>query len=243
VVVFLVALRNPKVAALLIVHGFSQADLVEGFALLRAVAGMEMAPDAPGEDPQLLARLRAYEKRWFKVARAALERHYPEIARQFFAKLAPFKGAKVTISVAAFVERLEELAKADSSYGPDAAAARVLLERRGLTTERLAEGRSLVNEITDVPAAPVQEVSAAKQKAAEDAMWRWYLEWSQIARASITDRRALRAMGFLRSRNGEDADEQESDETESAAPSALPANGNDAAKSEPAKLGSGERAA
>lgn len=30
-------------------------------------------------------------------------------------------------------------------------------------------------------------------------MWSWYLEWSRIARAVITDRRLLRDLGFLRS--------------------------------------------
>jgi hypothetical protein len=231
VVVFMVALRNPKVAALLMAHGFTTVDLEEGFSLLKAVTGMQMAPDAVAEDPRLLARLRAYEKQWFQVAQATLERHHPKIAQALFAKLAPLGGAQVTISVTAFVERLEELGHADSVYGPDAAAARALLERRGLTAERLAEGRALVNEITVLRAAPVQEVSSEAQKAAEDAMWSWYREWSKISRAAITDRRALRALGFLRSRNtNTDADEQEPGASDKGATLLLPANATEVAK-------------
>jgi hypothetical protein len=209
VVKFMVAMRRPKVAALLIAHGFTALDLEEGFALLRAVSGMQMATDATAEEPKLLARLRAYEKQWFKITRAALEHHHPEIARLLFAKLTPVQGAQVTLSVTAFVARIDELGKANSAYGPDAAAARVLLERRGLTAERLAEGHALVDEITAVRAAPVPQVSAEAQRAAETAMWHWYLEWSKVARAVITDRRALRALGFLCSRSrGTESEEQ-----------------------------------
>ena len=32
----------------------------------------------------------------------------------------------------------------------------------------------------------------------EDAMWRWYKEWSAVARAVISDRRQLTALGFGR---------------------------------------------
>lgn len=53
----------------------------------------------------------------------------------------------------------------------------------------------------------------SRQQAAEEALWAWYLEWGGIARLVVSDRRALRAMGFLsRRRAGGDEAEEDLDE-------------------------------
>lgn len=44
-----------------------------------------------------------------------------------------------------------------------------------------------------------QQQQSAAVADAEQKLWAWYLEWSRIARAVITDRRDLRQLGFLQS--------------------------------------------
>jgi hypothetical protein len=209
VVKFLVGLRHPRVASHLVGHGFTEADFREGFQLLTALVHIQLAPAPATEDPKLIKRLEAFEKRWFGIARAALGRHHPELARAFFANLGPLEGAQVAVSVATFVERLEALSKAGSPFGADAAEARSLLARRGLSDARLAEGRALLEEMSTLRVAPIREVPAAEQKAAEDALWRWYREWSQIARAAISDRRVLRSLGFLNAKRKAGPEDEE----------------------------------
>jgi hypothetical protein len=46
-----------------------------------------------------------------------------------------------------------------------------------------------------------------EQTLAENAMWDWYLEWAQIARATLHDRRLLRQLGFLERRGGAEGGE------------------------------------
>jgi hypothetical protein len=43
--------------------------------------------------------------------------------------------------------------------------------------------------------------SPEEQTVAENAMWDWYLEWAQIARAIVHDWRLLRQLGFLERRS------------------------------------------
>jgi hypothetical protein len=209
----MVGLRNPRAAAKLVEHGFTEQDLREGFTLLASLVRLQLATAAPVEDRKLLQRLEAFEKRWLGIARAALERHHPGLAEVLFANLRSSAGAHVAVSMGAFIERLDALAKPDSSYGPEAADAIALLDRRGLSPGRIAEGRALLDELAVVRAAPIHEISADEQKAAEDAMWRWYLEWSEIARSAISDRRVLRSLGFLRSQRKAESGDEEAIET------------------------------
>ena len=51
-------------------------------------------------------------------------------------------------------------------------------------------------------------------------MWSFYLEWSRIARATITDRRHLRMLGFLRPKRSAADDDEAGPEPE---PPLLPA--------------------
>jgi hypothetical protein len=69
-----------------------------------------------------------------------------------------------------------------------------------------------------LPAEPTPE----QQQEAEDALWSWYLEWSEIARVAIHDRRALRSLGFLKPERRSDEDE----ETETPAPAPVPRASN-----------------
>jgi hypothetical protein len=48
------------------------------------------------------------------------------------------------------------------------------------------------------PSAPVDfDTQREDLERAENDLWDWYLEWSQIARTTITGRQLLRTLGFL----------------------------------------------
>lgn len=102
--------------------------------------------------------------------------------------------------------------------GREGRDARELLEKRGLTAEVVNEARAilaLANTLETAVEAGVEDATAFDREA-EDRLWNWYLEWSQIARTVITDRRRLRALGFLR--GTESGDEIETPDVEASTP-------------------------
>ena len=148
-----------------------------------------------------LAALEAWEDQWFPVARAALRRHHPTIAAEVFLNLAQTEGPSVVLSVSTFLDRLVALADARGGYGKKGVAARRLLESRGLTKKVLGDARDLLEKLQPMaPAGEIPDVATVGEqtKAAEDALWSWYLEWSAIARVAVKSRPLLRELGFLR---------------------------------------------
>ena len=70
---FLLGLSNPRIAAAMVVHGFSEADLDEGWRLLRAGRPVRLdalPPPVPEHRP--LEPLLEWEREWVPIARAAL---------------------------------------------------------------------------------------------------------------------------------------------------------------------------
>jgi hypothetical protein len=208
----LLGLRNKKVASALSARGFGKADLEEGFALLRGLTDVAMGVLPPENvNPTLVLSLDAWENEWFPVADATLSRHYPEVHAKLFLNLSQTEGAAVVISVGTFIDRLEQMNKADGGYGPDGKDARKLLERRGLTRDVAAEAKALLEKVTTIekrPEPPDLEAQRAEVTAAEDKMWAWYLEWGTIARAAIKDRGLLRQLGFLAPSRGRTSEEE-----------------------------------
>jgi hypothetical protein len=116
-----------------------------------------------------------------------LARHYPAIAE----------------------ERYDELTKQGSAYGPDGVKAQALLTDRGLTPEIIGNVCEMLEELCRTEQSDSEmssEEARAEAAKAEDAMWAWYLEWSQFVRSAITNRRLLRQLGFLSS-SGSSVDE------------------------------------
>ncbi|HEX7479477.1 MAG TPA: hypothetical protein VF331_16860 [Polyangiales bacterium] len=110
-------------------------------------------------------------------------------------------------SLATLVERLGAMDDPNGAYGADGPAARVLLTQRGLTDERLAEAKAMLDQLGTFGGDVVPPPSAADPSEIEAALWSWYLEWSGIARAVIRDRRLLRALGFLQGHGGSVVDD------------------------------------
>jgi hypothetical protein len=70
-------------------------------------------------------------------------------------------------------------------------------------------------------------IDQAADEAAEAELWAWYLEWSTIARTVVTNRRHLRALGFLQNARGEiveaPLEEEPTEDDEPASPAPAPA--------------------
>lgn len=206
----LLGVSTPRVASSLAAYGFGEKDVNEGWERLRALSGRRFASRASAApDPSLLERLDAFENQWFPVARATLRRHHPEVGDWLFDDLDRTESLDVALSVGTFLDRLARLEKLDL---PGAGAALILLARRGLTDGVVAEARSLLGQLPKGRESPVARgVTPGERRAAEEALWSWYLEWSQIARVAIHDPRLLARLGLLRPELDE-ADAIDSDE-------------------------------
>jgi hypothetical protein len=200
-------------------YGFTETDLSEGWAHLQALTtGRLDVRAAPRRDPTLLAQLDAWENRWFPVASATLRARFPQAHEKLFLNLSQTEGAEVILSVGTFLQRLDKLA---SDLGEEGKQARALLEQRGLNATNVGEAQGLLERLGSLePPREPAPLDAAAQERAETAMWNWYLEWGEIARVAVSDRRLLRELGFLASRRTlreeveDEASEVEADEAE-----------------------------
>jgi hypothetical protein len=207
---FLRGLSQPRVATTLAAHGFSQADWDEGWQLLQAATGRWLLREQAGKmaDPTVIEELDTWENRWFPVAEATLRRRKPEVADKVFLNLTQTSGVEVAVSVSTFVQRLRQLEKDGGAAGPEALA---ILKTRGLTDDVLKEAELLLKKFGNVSFAPPTTLDPEEEQAlrlkAEDELWAWYLEWSTIARNTITNGNLLRQLGFLSGPSGKEPDD------------------------------------
>lgn len=192
---FLFGLSNPRIAAAMVVHGFSEAELDEGWRLLRAVRPVRLdalPPPVPERPP--VERLLEWEREWVPIARPALRRHFPKLHERLFAQGSSNGTAAKVLLVDDFLRTLEGLERT-----AEGKKARALLERRGLTRAVLANGRAIADELKRLakPLAPDPSESRSEWAMRETQLWDWYLEWGSIASCKIKDRNQLRQLGFL----------------------------------------------
>jgi hypothetical protein len=207
---FLTGLQNAQVAQRLAQHGFTNEDRVEGYRLMAALTddALSAKPAAPA-DPSLLSRLDAFENLWYPIISASLRHRFPAAHEHVFRNLRQVVGPELIIGVGTLIRRIDELPTAVA----EGAEARALLERRGLTEAVVESARATLREIkADPDPLPAPMLGREERAAREEAMWHWYLEWSAIARTVITERRSLRALGFLQNRSSAGRDEGEQHE-------------------------------
>lgn len=199
---FLRGLSHPRVASKLVHVGFGQHVLDEGWTLVRAAATARGAKTAPvTADPTIVAKVDEWENQYFPIAEATLRRHYPAIYQSVFLNLSQTTGPEVLVGVQLLVDRLGALDKAGDK---ESKAARELLKQRGITKGVMDEAKALLAEASVVGASEEtdEEEHATAIDSAEQELWSWYLEWSQIARATIKDGRLLQLLGFGRRGGG-----------------------------------------
>jgi hypothetical protein len=191
VVEFLTGLHHPDVRKALAPRGFTSAEAKEGFRLLRAtIEAFHSASGAPPAPPDALVLLDAWENRWLPIARAALTRHFPELAKSVFVNISQTSGASLVVTLPALLERIKSLESGNAKHQ----RARALLAQRGLTDAVLNEAQTLLGELAQAPA--TEPEAPRLREPTLDALWSWYLEWSQTARATLEDPKLLRVLGF-----------------------------------------------
>lgn len=194
----LLGLRHPEVAEILAQSGFEQADLDDGFDRIKALTDGSLERRAPrqGVRSGTLARLDAWENRWFPVIDASLRARHPEVHAWLVGGLRQTSGNTVAPVMMMLAERLVTL-PVEPSLGAEGKAARALLEKRGLTAAVLQEALDLIDGLKRPETSrPYIEPDVQGQQKAEASLWAWYLEWSTIARAGIKDKRLLRECGL-----------------------------------------------
>ena len=192
-------MRNSRVAASMAAYGFTDADLQEGWKLLRGVSREKLNGFVAAADSGLLENLDAWENRWFPIASATLERRFPAVHAQVFKKLSQTSGPAVAVGVGTFIARFEEMSAGAGTYGEEGIAAEAVLETRGLTPAAIEEARVMLATMGQVEAqanVTTIEEEAAELARAEERLWGWYLEWSQIARIAVEQHALLKQLGF-----------------------------------------------
>lgn len=190
----LIGLRDDRVLACLGDYGFTPADREQGWALLRALGLTQAVPVALPATHGALDALDAWRQRWFRLASVSLRPDYPRVHDKIFAGIHQMKQPAFAV-VPVFVERVVKLAQARDASSREACAK---LRRRGLTDERIAEARQLVTAVQNPVhrELPNLDERRAQLKAAEASLWKYYVEWSQVARTVIKDPRLLQLLGF-----------------------------------------------
>ncbi len=192
---FLVGLGDPRVRRMLERHGFSQAELDDGWGRLRALSE---APVAIRERTTVPSELDAWENRWFPIVDVVLRTRHPRVHEVVFRNLHQTEGAEVLVSVRTLLERLEAIGRPEKRGGLGKAGrdALDLLARRGLNEEALGHARALLARMQEGPGEDVPAADPEARARAEERLWNWYLEWSGIARAVIKERSVLVSLGF-----------------------------------------------
>ncbi len=192
---FLFGLSTPQVAAAMVVHGFSEAVLDEGWKLLRDVRPVCLDPDVlppPVPEPDALEQLLAWERDWMQLARAALKRHFPALHRRLVVPGYPNDRGGKLLAVNDFLRTLDRL-----EGTAEGKKVRALLESRGLRKSVVDTGRELVGKATRLRKPSTVPDHRSEWQARETALWDWYLEWGSVAWLKIKDRNLLRQLGFL----------------------------------------------
>jgi hypothetical protein len=191
---FMLGLRDDRVLRLLESRGFSASDHEQGWQLLRNLGMTRSVPVASSGNGALETAIESWRLEWTRIARVSLARSFPELCDALF-RASKKKDQTPLVLLLRFLDRLEKL---QSARDTNSRAALAKLASRGLTSERIAEGRALVDQLKRpaLPAVPNANQRRSAIKKAEDALWAYYIEWSEIARAVIKDRRLLDVLGY-----------------------------------------------
>ncbi len=201
----LVSIQSPLYVRRARREGYTAAEHKQGWSYWQIAAGADrpldhwfaeheaQSPLAGGEQLRLLQEIDAFENTWFPRTRAIIRRMVPRDARDQFAAVFFMNleqqplGPAVVGSVSTFLARLEDLPK---SASPHAGKVHATLESRGLTAQKIAAVRALLDKAShlagDVPppkadAAAIQKAQAAQLEALAD-LRDWINDWGTALR-------------------------------------------------------------
>ncbi len=203
-------------------RGYTDATHELGWSLVLEAAGYRRPAVEALQKPEAaaaIAELDAWDEPNFRVARAALVL-FPEQRELVFQDLGPQIGSAAVASVATFLDRLDELESGKERKATRKAdqAALDRLAERGIHKEERARLRKLLAVAMGSPdpgsAAPKMAADAEKQalKAAEQrdgkvALWAFWTEWSEVAKADIKRRDHLIHLGLAKRKAGKKGNE------------------------------------
>ncbi len=199
---------NAYIRAVLDKRGYSDAEHERGWTLVLASSGYRGPPPATArsapEAAAAIVTLDAWDEPNFRVASAALATEFPEQNAFLFQDLEPQTGAGAIVSITTFLDELESGKDRKATKKIDQAAI-AKLASRGITEVERARLRGLLSVALGSPgadAAPpsvkVDPKAEAEQRAAKLALWAFYAEWSEIARADIKRRDHLIQLGMAK---------------------------------------------
>ena len=217
---FLIGLRDDRVLAALADCGFGAIDRARGWELMSELGLTQAVPTTTPVTSAPLQALDAWRQKWARIASVSLVQNFPRVYDQIFSGIAEARQPSFAV-VPTLVDRIDKLARANDATSR---AALAKLRKRGLTSERLAEGRQLFAGIqrTQLPILPDLDARRAKIHAAEAALWNYFVEWGQIARATIKEPRLLELLGY-RGGAADDEPQAPSVAVEQTAPALAPA--------------------
>jgi hypothetical protein len=208
---------NPYIRTALARRGYSDSTHEQGWSLVLKASGYRrpIAESlAKPEAAAAIAELDAWDEPNFRVARAALVM-MPEQRDFLFQDLEPQTGPAAVASVATFLDRLDELESGKerkATRKPDQAALDKLAER-GIAKDERTRLRKLLAVATASPDAaelPAKApagaakgaMKAAEPREAKVALWAFWTEWSEVAKADIKRRDHLIQLGLAKRKAG-----------------------------------------
>jgi hypothetical protein len=205
------ASTNRSIRAVLAKRGYSQAIHERGWQLMLKASGYRRATPVALDDPDAMnaiAAIDAWDEPTFRIARAALVAEFPEQHALVFQDLQAQTGIAAVVSVTTFLDRLDLLESGKdrkTSRKVDHAALAKLAER-GITAAERGRLRKLLDVAqgpsaeapTEASSEPEPAVDAVEQRAAKVALYTWYAEWREVAKADIARRDHLIQLGLAK---------------------------------------------
>jgi hypothetical protein len=208
---------NQSIRYALIGAGYSDVEQAEGWKLLLAATGYaqpKTSPDADATARQAITELDNWDESGFRRIHAALERHHPEQDAFVFAGLEPSHGPAAVLGVLKLLDRLDQLTQGNEAER----AAIATITKRGITPVIRKHLRTLVavaQSVGPVDAPLALNATSEAQQRALEALFAWYKDWSETARAVIRRRDHLILLGLAKRKSRKEEDDDSSDSEKS----------------------------
>ncbi|MEP7126395.1 MAG: hypothetical protein ABJE95_36025 [Byssovorax sp.] len=199
---------NRAIRAAFARRGYTQVVHEHGWQLALKASGYRRTTPIVFDSPEAtsaIATIDSWDEPTFRVARAALAGEFPEQCQLVFQDLQPQTGIAAVVSVTTFLNRLDVLEndKDRKATRKVDQAALAKLAARGITPaerERMRKllavaQRSSAEAPMDAASAVDPAIEAAELRAAKVAVYAWYAEWREVAKADIKRRDHLIQLG------------------------------------------------
>jgi len=185
-------------------RGYDAEEHRRAWNLLHQVSGFRPEQDAgishAMEVRSAVSSLDDWDDASFRIAEAALKHRHPEQHAFLFDSLSSGQGEFAVLAVARFLERLDALENSPDREATREAdhAALQTLAKRGIDAAERARLQDLVDVAQGVDVPPAADTSERRQQLLE--LFAWLEEWTETAKAVITRRDHLIALGIAKRR-------------------------------------------